>query len=215
MSNNHRRGRPPAQSSQQVCEDLLTAAEQCALNKPIRNITGRDIATMAKVTQAMINYYFANKDGLYIALIEFQISDWERKVQALVATMPHLTKAPTAELVALIDQCFYRRGTVIKILVRELTETGSAVRSAYWEKLTSRISDAWRHYLNEAIRHGLYRDDFNPDHALMSILGLAMLPQSLDEEVLDNVYHMSKAGLSDPDWLKHVETCIDNLFEPR
>jgi AcrR family transcriptional regulator len=65
------RGRPVnAITQQQRKQGLMAAAFELLKEKSYRSITIREIAAKADMQSAMISYYFGDKEGLFIALIE-------------------------------------------------------------------------------------------------------------------------------------------------
>ena len=65
------KGRPvnPEKQAMQKAK-LLASAEQLLAEKPYVNITIRELAQHSGINSAMISYYFTNKEGLFIALLD-------------------------------------------------------------------------------------------------------------------------------------------------
>ncbi|MDX2367222.1 MAG: TetR/AcrR family transcriptional regulator, partial [Colwellia sp.] len=49
---------------------LLASAEQLLAEKSYANITIRELALHSGVNSAMVSYYFTNKEGLFVALLD-------------------------------------------------------------------------------------------------------------------------------------------------
>ncbi len=56
------RGRPAADQHRDVVRDLISAAERAMEHRTPEEVTLREIADAAGTTEAMIQYYFGNKE---------------------------------------------------------------------------------------------------------------------------------------------------------
>jgi AcrR family transcriptional regulator len=209
-----RRGRPPTQTSRQVCEALLGAAEQCLADRQFKAITVREIAALADVNPAMINYYFNSKDGLFVALIDFLFTNWEEKVAALVEDMPKLSVSPTRALVELVDECYYRHAPVHRLLTRELRRNDSAIQVAYSQRLASRTTMAIHRFIARGAELGHYRGDLDLRFAALTVATIAIHPLSIEPRTLEMAYHIHADELNHHPWLDHVEQTLDRLLRP-
>lgn len=212
MTARKHRGRPLLDSSPQVVEALLRAAEECVREKPFRSITVKEIGALANVNPSMINYYFNNKVGLFVALIEFLFVDWERKIAALIEEMPALDGSPTRRFVALVDQCHYQHAPIIRLLRRELTDEDSDIQAAYRERLASRTTKAMTRFIQRAGELGHYRRDLDPRFAALTLACLAIHPGALESSDMEAAYDVRLDELRSPQWLQNLEESIDRLF---
>ena len=65
------KGRPVNLAKQAMQKaKLLVSAEQLLAEKSYANITIRELAQHSGVNSAMVSYYFTNKEGLFIALLD-------------------------------------------------------------------------------------------------------------------------------------------------
>lgn len=212
MTDAKRRGRPSTEASREVCQALLDAAEQCLQDKTYRDITAREVAELADVNPAMINYYFANKQGLFVALIEFLFSEWEARLNQIIRAMPGSSTSPTHALVAAVDDCFFRHAPVIKLLTRELAEPESGIQDAYREKLVSRVAGAISRYLEAAGKTGFYRTDMDPRYAALTLAAMAIHPVSANSGALEKAYGIPLDELRSSQWLAQLEANLDRVF---
>ena len=78
------RGRPIVQKKQdQKKSKILAAANKLLCVKSFRDITIRELADEAEVNSAMIGYYFKNKDGLFISLLDQMSQQFFKKMQVI------------------------------------------------------------------------------------------------------------------------------------
>jgi AcrR family transcriptional regulator len=212
MPKTRKPGRPSADTSPDVWHALLEAAENKLLHKQFRDITVRELAAEAGVNTAMISYYFNNKEGLFVALIEFLFSEWERRIQHILATMPTAIASPTADFVAAVDSCFFRHAPVIKLLTRELAASASPIQAAYNEKLASRVTAAITRYLQGAMAAGFYREVTDSKHATLLLAAISIHPIAIEPHALASAYHVTPAELRSEAWLKELALVIERAF---
>tara|TARA_R110002110_G_scaffold400712_1_gene617253 strand:- start:671 stop:1336 length:666 start_codon:yes stop_codon:yes gene_type:complete len=205
-------GRPSAATSPDVWRALLDAAECKLQHKQYREITVRELAAEAGVNPAMISYYFNNKEGLFVALIEFLFGEWERKIQQILANLPRAAASPTEQFVAAVDSCFFRHAPVIKLLTRELAIGSSPIQAAYSSKLTSRVTAAIRRYLQGTIAAGYYRQDLELTRATLLLASMAIHPIAIEPHALASAYQMTPADLRSEGWLWQLRLAIEGAF---
>jgi AcrR family transcriptional regulator len=214
MSEARPRGRPSAQASREVCQALLDAAEQRLQDKPFRDISVREIAALAGVNPAMINYYFNSKEGLFVALVEFLFTEWERRIDTIIRDIPGLSHSPTGALVELVDSVFFRHAPILMLLTRELAQERSGIQTAYREKLATRITASIRRFIEQAAEHGFYRRDMDLRHATLTLAALAIHPVSVEPDSLAGAYGIDTAELRSPQWLALLQENLDRVFTP-
>ena len=212
MKDSKPRGRPSGEKSRHVVEALLRAAEECVKDKQFKDITVREIAALADVNPAMINYYFNNKEGLFVALIEFLFVEWEEKVAALVSDMKAGGESPTARFVALVDECYYQHAPIIRLLHQELTEEDSGIQAAYRQRLASRTTKAMGRFIERAAELGHYRQNLDVRFASLTLACVAIHPISLESSAMEAAYDIRLDELRSPEWLSSLNDNIERLF---
>lgn len=212
MKAQKRRGRPATNSSRQVVEALLKAAEESVEAKAFRDVTVKEVGALANVNPSMINYYFNGKQGLFTALIEFLFLDWEEKIAALIEEMPALGCSPTHKFVELVNQCYYLHAPTIRLLRHELTDQDSCIQAAYRERLASRTTRAITRFIQRAGELGYYRKDIDLRFASLSLACLAIHPTALESSDMEAAYHVRLDELRSPQWLQNLEDNIERLF---
>lgn len=203
-----RPGRPRDGQQEPVSDALLAAAERCLAIKRYKDIRVRDIAELADVNPAMINYYFSTKEGLFIALIGHLISAWEEGINGLISTANNSLPQLTSDLVDLIDSCFYRHKLVIRLLSRELLDEESGISRAYRNKLASRIATGIRRFIETTQRRGLCRQNIILRPAAMDIANITIHPIALENSQLQEAYGIRPQELTSRRWLNHLKTMV-------
>lgn len=212
MSDIKKRGRPTAKASTQVYQALLDAAETCLKDKPYRAVTVREIADEADTNPAMINYYFKNKEGLFIALVEFLFSEWDKCISEIIAQLPSMTELPTHPFVQALDHCFYAHTPILRLLTTELSVQESGIQSVYHERLASRSSQAISRFINAAQIQGFYKRETDLNYIVFSIATLCTHPTSIRPNIMKLAYNMDTDNLRSNTWLNHLETNINRLL---
>ncbi len=184
----------------------------CLAKKPHKDITVREVAARAGVNPAMIYYYFGSKEGLFIALVDFLFSTCETQLRALTTSLPQLDTSPSREFVKLVDECFYRRAPVLRLLTRELTKADSSIQANYYTRLASRITRPAAQFIAEAGRLGYYRTDLNLKYATLQLLLLTVHPIAIEPHMMEAAYGFGKDELFSAEWLSSVEADLDRLF---
>ena len=82
-----KRGRPA--QKQNMSDDILNAAERLFAEAGYESVSQRQVAAEAQIDQALINYHFGSKEGLYKAVIKRYSKDivdkWEKGLREIEA----------------------------------------------------------------------------------------------------------------------------------
>jgi AcrR family transcriptional regulator len=65
-------------------QKILTAAFKCISSKGYANVSLRDIASEAGVVLSQLNYYFKNKEGLFIEVVKIAIKDYITDIEKCI-----------------------------------------------------------------------------------------------------------------------------------
>jgi AcrR family transcriptional regulator len=209
-----RRGRPQYEADRQVCDALLGAAEQCLETKKYKQITVREVAAIAGVNPAMINYYFDGKEGLFISLIEFLFSEFAGRLRELEAQIDSVEQAPSRRLVDVFNDCFYRHRAILWLLGYELLQRDSGIRTTFKKRVASRSSNAIRSYIRTLGKKGIYRSDADLRYLTFSVSTLAVNPIMIATR-LPPSYDIEVEEVFSEQWLAFLADSFDRLLLPR
>jgi AcrR family transcriptional regulator len=113
---------------------LLRVAEELFGLVGFRRATVREICERARVNNAMVNYYFGGKEGLYRAVLEFSLTESLRKPHAK-ATLETQHAGPEERLRAFITEFLMyalanepTRTRTARLIIREMAEPSEALR---------------------------------------------------------------------------------------
>jgi TetR/AcrR family transcriptional regulator len=137
-------------------EQLLDAASELMNERDSLDISLSDIAERAKVNSALVKYYFNNKQGLMLALLERDVSDGMAQLEKLThASMPAAEKMKM-HIVGLINtynRCRYLNKLLFALLRTSTPEQAQEIS----DRFVKPAADAQRVILEEGYRNGEFR----------------------------------------------------------
>lgn len=148
---------------------ILNAAEARFAVQGFAATPIKSIAADARVNSALLYYYFADKEALYATVIS-------RLIERLAVEMAHAMEGATAP--AEIIQLFVRRQgelfaahpRLIKLLGRELVDHEAAHAQDAIRHLAATTFERLHRTVRAGQRAGLFRADFDPRFAAISIV---------------------------------------------
>jgi len=159
-------------------ERLLDVAVERFAERGIANTTVAQIAAAAKVTSAMVHYWFDTREKLLDALVEERLSPIIRRLWE-PAEIEHtnaldLVVALLKRMLDITDEIPW----LASLWPREIVQEGGLLR----ERMLSRIPREPHALLRQQIIEAQTRSEFNPqiepELLFISMVGLVMLPQS-------------------------------------
>ncbi len=180
-----RRGRPAASTQRDVRSELLAAARAQFLRFGYRAVSSRQVAVRAGVDPAMVQYYFRNKRGLYVAMLE----EAATPLRALLDSMNSAAvAADPADFLDLYMRTAAANPWIPALLVREVLPSGGPMRDDVVRAFLAPMAARLRESMRRAQTDGRVDEDTPTLHALVSLMSLAMWPflvRPLLERVLD------------------------------
>ncbi|MGA2141955.1 MAG: TetR/AcrR family transcriptional regulator [Brevinematales bacterium] len=131
-------------------ERILSAALKCISNYGYANVSMRDIASEAGVVLSQLNYYYKNKEGLFIELIK----DVQQEYRANIHECLKKGATPGESLALLID--YFRDLTINNPeIIRLLYE---AVNLALWSEIFKKFIRNLFDEVSEEIKKSIYNN---------------------------------------------------------
>lgn len=166
----------PAGVAPDLREKLLDAALACYVSQGIAATSLRDIASGAKVTPALLHYYFGDKQQLQEAVIESRLMPAFATMREFLALSGDDVAGLVAGFVRGFGEIVARHPWLPALWVREVLCEGGALR----ELLVDRIAPAIPRMLAErfaaAQTEGRLNPDLDPRLLVVSLVGLTMFP---------------------------------------
>lgn len=169
------KGRPKrsGDDNRVIHDALLAAADECITDEQTSNVPVRRIAEKAGVNQAMINYYFNNKDGLLLAIFENNFFPLVRKLRDFENDCKNDEgTVSVGRLISIIDLHFENAPSLF-VLHKDMINDVSASKSRYNEQNASRGYTTIARIMRLLMDKGLCRDDISPEHAAYLICVLS------------------------------------------
>jgi TetR/AcrR family transcriptional regulator len=206
------KGRPRrADSENRIIPDaLLAAANECIASEKTSNVSVRQIAQKAGVNQAMINYYFNNKDGLLLALFEANFLPLVKKLRAFEKDCrdPQAEDVSVARLITLIDEHFENSPSLFVLHKDSMTE-GSGVAGTYSEDNGARGYTTIVRIMRLLMDRGVCRSDISPQHAAYMICILGAV-----HHVMTPIFDIAFRGLLEGDRTSELASLATQLLKP-
>ncbi|MBT8146441.1 MAG: TetR family transcriptional regulator [Gammaproteobacteria bacterium] len=176
-------GRPPGADSEQVRQSLLAAARQLFLSYEFKAVSVRQIADLAGVNGAMVNYYFGGKKGLYLAMVDEVFNALEKPMQDL-SQQDHES---VREFVSGYMQFLASNPWWPNFVVREVMFGEEEIRQSIVGKFSNVFARKLIDGVGDEIRAGRYRSDLQPELATWSLMGMMVFP-FLSRPVADHLF---------------------------
>jgi len=193
------RGRPANPEKQQAQKDLLLDAAYALLKeKTYRSITIREIAENAGMKSAMISYYFANKEGLFVALVErFASVNLSRMSVALQSSEPikgfiqtaisHLSENPALS----------------RFIADEVLSQDSLLAQSIVNAMPKKVAQFLPMLMKNLQDKKELRSDIDPKWAAFSLITMILMP-FIGARVRDDAWGISHEEVSSPEWVDHI-----------
>jgi AcrR family transcriptional regulator len=206
------RGRPFEAVRRDIVQDLMEAAEAALARKSAKEITIREIAAGAGADDAMIRYYFGGKDGLLISLIRDKMKNAPyKKYDEIIHDC--ISSESIHPLVNSLATHFYSRPNLIRMMIIEVSEEDSNIRSLYMDdRYSNETLSLITKSLAAMVDAGIYKKDINVDFTTSALIGMITAPALIlnSSETLN-----SAEKINNPDWINYMAQAIDSTLKPR
>lgn len=192
-------GRPAGRNADQVRRALLDAASQLFLRYEFKAVSVRKIAALAGVNPAMVHYYFGDKQGLYLAMVDSTFMPLKAELEKLDAH----SELSIEEFVRLYSELMVRNPWWPNFFVREVLFGREELREIVVGKFSQVVIPRVLGLIRQGQQEGRFRAGLKPEMVMMSLLGMTVFPflvRPLARQVLD--YSLEDATVSE--LIKHT-----------
>lgn len=169
-------GRPQRQNGEdEVHQRLTQTALRLAAQKGIANVSVRQVAEVAGVTPAMINYYFGSKRGLFEAALDEvtglllpRLRETLKEGSAAEESLTGFVQSITTVLLA--------EPLIPSFIIKEVVLGDAHLRERFIKIYASEIAALIPMRILNEIKRGNFRSDLNPFYALISLIGMTIFP---------------------------------------
>lgn len=190
------RGRPvDASKQEEQKQNLLDAAQQLMADKAYRSITIRELGEKANTNSAMVKYYFENKEGLFVALLDRMAAEHFKRLQ-VVKTSEDPIKALIDHMLVMLSE----NNGMARMIHDEILHNESGLREAFIERFPKRMAQ----FLPVLIQNELKIDDpLLAKYLAFNLVSLIITPH-IGEPVRKLAWKISDQELNDPSWSEHI-----------
>lgn len=165
-------GRPSGADNEKVRSALLDAARQHFIQSEFKAVSVRQIAETAGVNGAMVSYYFGNKLGLYLAMVEELLASLEASFGELGSSQELTLEDFSRNYSRILAENPWWPNFMVREVLFSEGETRDAVVALFASSFASRLLGK----INQEIESGHYRSDLNPALTMISLMGMTVFP---------------------------------------
>lgn len=174
-SRNRTPGRPRADAGTEARDRLLRTAAELFAAHGFEGTSLKQVAVGADVTPAMVAYYFRDKAGLLEEVVLDGLGHVLDAVQA-VADDPEEQEPFVARLIKAWLRVINTHPWIPLIMVREVISRDTPLRDLVKRRFMARAVQIVPPRVARDIQQGWLRDDLDPVHTVLSILGMCVFP---------------------------------------
>lgn len=196
MSKTSLRGRPAdPHKQQQQKEKLLGAAQALLAIKPYRDVTIRDLADHAGLNSAMVRYYFNNKEGLFLALLEQMSKQHFVDMKQLSSQ-----QEPIKKFIHFMLKMLTQNNNLARLIHDEFANDNSRLGDAFIEMFPKRMAKI----LPQLIKvNTSITDDRKAKYAAFSLMSMIIMP-FIGRTVRERAWEIEDAELASSEWAEHI-----------
>jgi AcrR family transcriptional regulator len=161
-------------AADEVRPRLLRVAQELFAERGYAAVSVRALARAARVSPAMIAYYFRDKSGLLDAVLDDIFERLILQLRELADTAPGTGDTPE-RLIRLYAETFAREPWLPSFIVREALG-GDAKRRARFVRFPLRIAPIVLPLLQREVASGHLRSGLDPVLSVLSVVGMCAFP---------------------------------------
>jgi AcrR family transcriptional regulator len=178
---------------------LLSAAEQLLAEKSYANITIRELAQRSGVNSAMVSYYFTNKEGLFIALLD----EMSTKHFTVMQSITYSTD-PIKTFIETILAMLNNHNGLARLIQDEFLTGNSTSRSTLSDIFIDRFPRKMANFIPQLVKkHTSINDDRKAKYAAFSLVTLLITP-FVQKSIRQQAWQISDEELQSPLWAEHI-----------
>jgi len=190
------RGRP-IDPSKQVAQKakLLTAAQSLLTEKPYGQISIRELAQRADINSAMVSYYFNNKEGLFIALLD-EMSASHFMNMKNIAQAENPIKAFISNIITMLND----NSSFAQLIHQELANSNAELSTIFIDRFPKKMAT----FLPQLIKKNTpIQSDKKAKYAAFSLINMIIMP-FMNKNIRLNAWQISDQEMQANDWIEHI-----------
>jgi AcrR family transcriptional regulator len=190
------KGRPVNLAKQAMQKaKLLVSAEQLLAEKSYANITIRELAQHSGVNSAMVSYYFTNKEGLFIALLDEMSTKHFTVMQSITESTD-----PIKTFIETILAMLNNHNGLARLIQDEFLAGNSNLSDIFIERFPRKMAN----FIPQLVKkHTSINDDRKAKYAAFSLVTLLITP-FINKSIRQQAWQISDEELKSPYWAEHI-----------
>jgi len=190
------KGRPIDLDKQAVQKaKLLTSAEELLAEKPYSNITIRELGLRSGVNSAMVSYYFTNKEGLFIALLD----EMSKKHFIMMQSIAN-SADPIIAFIETILAMLNKHNGLARLIHNEFSAGNSNLNNAFIDRFPRKMAIFLPQLI---IKNTAIKDDRKAKYAAFSLVSMIITP-FINKSIRQQAWQISDEELKSPEWAEHI-----------
>ena len=190
------KGRPinPEKQAMQKAK-LLASAEYLLAEKSYSNITIRELAQHSGVNSAMISYYFTNKEGLFIALLD----DISTKHFAVMQSISHADN-PIKSFIETMLSMLNKNHGLARLIHNEFLMSNSKLTDVFIERFPKKMAA----FVPLLVKNNtVIKDERKAKYAAFSLVTMLITP-FIHKSIRQQAWQISDEDLQSSEWVEHI-----------
>jgi len=190
------RGRPinPEKQAAQKAK-LLDAALEMLSEKSYSNITIRELAARSGVNSAMVSYYFTNKEGLFVALLD-RMSDKHFISMKEISRADNPIKAFIDNILTMLNS----NGSFARLIHNEFSAKDPALSHIFIDRFPRKMAS----FLPQLIKKTTtITDDKKAKYAAFSLINMIISP-FINRSIRQAAWQITDEDMQEPYWAEHI-----------
>ncbi|MDP1929862.1 MAG: TetR/AcrR family transcriptional regulator [Gammaproteobacteria bacterium] len=167
-----KKGRPAGADTENVRALLLDAARKQFSVREFKGVSIKTIAEAAGVNGAMVHYYFGDKRGLYLTMVEQIFAPMIENLTLLEDSHYHSIEGFIKSYMALLAENPWWPNFVI----REVLFGEEEFRLLIISRIRDHLAPGLLKLIQQEREDGHFRDDLEPRFALLSLMSMTIFP---------------------------------------
>jgi AcrR family transcriptional regulator len=198
------KGRPVNPEKQAVQKSkLLASAEQLLAEKPYANITIRELAQRSGVNSAMVSYYFTNKEGLFVALLD-EMSTKHFTVMKAITHSDDPIKTFIETILAMLNKNHGLARLIHQEFLTGSSTSSSANSSTLSDTFIDRFPRKMANFIPQLVKNNtIINDERKAKYAAFSLVTMLITP-FIHKSIRQQAWQISDEELQSSAWAEHI-----------
>lgn len=178
---------------------LLASAELLLAEKSYANISIRELAKHSGVNSAMISYYFTNKEGLFVALLDEMSTKHFTVMHSITQTAD-----PIKAFIETILSMLNKHNGLARLIHQEFLAGNAPGSSRLSELFIDRFPRKMADFIPELIKNNTsITDDRKAKYVAFSLVTMLITP-FIHKSIRQQAWQISDEELQSPLWADHI-----------